>query len=90
MPNCTLDAASCGILRGLVVNILNPILLLLTGIAGVVFIFGVLEFLWSLSKGQNPETGKLHMIWGVVGLFVMVGALGILNVIESIVQGLFR
>lgn len=67
----------------LITYILNPLIIL-------IFSFGLLVFLWGLlvflNNGANPSKsneGKEHMIWGVVGMFIMVSVAGIINVIVT-------
>ncbi len=64
----------------LVGAILNPIVALLFGAALLVFIWGIVEFLMGLSSGGDTSQGKQHMFWGVVGLFIMTVAYGILQI----------
>lgn len=59
--------------------IVNPLIELMIAAAVVVFLYGVWEMI-----GQDVEKktdGKTHMIWGIIGLFIMVSAIGILNVV---------
>jgi len=63
-------------------------MLLLTGVAGLVFVWGLVEFLWALRKGDNPKKGQDHMIWGLIGLFIMVASWAIIQVIQRTVIGL--
>jgi hypothetical protein len=61
--------------------IVNPIIELMIAAAVVVFIYGVWEALGS--DVTKKTDGNRHMVWGIVGLFVMVSAIGILNVVCS-------
>ena len=64
--------------------LINPAILLLFGVALVVFIWGLVQFLWAANVGgKDSATGKQHMLWGVVGMFIMVAAYGILNLIQN-------
>ena len=51
----------------------------------IVFVWGLIEFLWGLSKGQPDKDGKgkQHMLWGIVGLVIMTGSLALIQVIEQ-------
>ena len=63
--------------------IINPLILLLFGLAVVYFLYGVFEF---ISNGENEEkktTGRSHMIWGIVGIVIMMGVFTILNMIMN-------
>lgn len=63
-------------------NIINPIILVLMGLALAVFIWGVIEFI--AKSGEDTDavvTGKRHMIYGIIGLAIMVSVFGIMNLI---------
>jgi hypothetical protein len=62
--------------------VINPLLLLMFAFGTLYFIFGVVEFLWGLSQDtDHKNTGKQHMLWGLIGLFVMISAWSILKLI---------
>ena len=70
------------LLDGLIREIVNPLIFLFIGIAVVVFIYGVLEFVGMFSKGEEVRaSGRRHMLWGIVGLAIMVGVFGILAIV---------
>lgn len=65
---------------------LNPALALLFAAAVLVFAWGLVEFIWGLSQETGKkEEGKKHMLWGLVGMFIMVSAIAIIKLIASIV-----
>lgn len=63
--------------------ILNPIIGLMFAIAVVVFIYGIVEFILGAYNEDRKSAGKKHMIWGVIGMFIMVSAFGIVNLFIS-------
>lgn len=65
--------------------IINPIITLLFAAALVYFIYGVVMFLIDKSQGggENAESGKNHMLWGIVGMAIMLSVFGILRLIQS-------
>lgn len=66
--------------------LVNPAILLLFAVALVIFIWGLIQFLIELNvKGKESGKGKQHMLWGLVGMFIMVAAYGIFNLIGSTV-----
>jgi nitrogen fixation-related uncharacterized protein len=70
----------------LVGEVVNPILLLLFAVGLLIFVWGLIEFLWGMSKGGSDDSrrnGKNHMLWGIVGMFIMVSAFAIVNVIKN-------
>ena len=68
------------------VYILNPIIGFMFAVAVVMFIYGIVEYIWSADNEDKVAVGKKHMIWGIVGIFVMVGVYGILNLLSGFWQ----
>jgi hypothetical protein len=70
-------------------TIIDPLMALLIGVGLVVFMWGVVEFLWSVGAdvGDAKERGKKHMLWGIIGMAVMACAYGILALIANTVCG---
>lgn len=64
-------------------NIVNPIILLLMALAVVYFLYGVLIFIQNADNPDMRQEGYNHMIWGIIGIFIMVSAFGIKNLIGS-------
>lgn len=67
----------------LITYILNPLILLIFSFGFLVFLWGLLELLWNGSNPVKSNEGKQHMIWGVVGMFIMTAVGGIINLIVS-------
>ncbi len=61
--------------------ILRPISLLLFAVAFVYFIWGLVEFIRDAEGDKGRETGKRNIIWGIVGMVIMVSVFGIINLI---------
>ena len=64
-------------------TIINPLILFLFALAVVYFLYGVLEFLMNQENEEKKTSGKSHMLWGVVGIVIMMGVFTILNMIIS-------
>jgi hypothetical protein len=45
------------------------------------FVWGFLEYFYSMAQGHPSDEGKQHMLWGVIGLLIMVSVGGILGLI---------
>jgi len=60
---------------------IDPIIKLLIGLAALIFIWGVIQFVINTDDPKGREQGKQHIIWGIIGLFIMVSAIGIVNLI---------
>ncbi|MEK7569647.1 MAG: hypothetical protein AAB500_02035 [Patescibacteria group bacterium] len=62
-------------------EIINPLILLLFALAVAIFLFGMLQFFLSAANDEKKTAGKQHMIWGVIGMTIMMGVFFILNLI---------
>lgn len=63
-----------------VVQVINPLILLLATGAFVLFIWGVFRFIQQAGNETAREDGKRAMLWGIIGLVIIFGAYGIINV----------
>jgi uncharacterized membrane protein YidH (DUF202 family) len=64
-------------------QILTPIIYLLFALAMIYFLWGVFEFVKNADSAEKRADGYKHMIWGIIGIFIMVSAKGIINLILS-------
>lgn len=64
-------------------NILNPIIYLLFFGATVYFVFGVIKFISNADNDEERSKGKSNIIWGIVGMVIMVSAYAILGIITE-------
>jgi hypothetical protein len=62
-----------------IVQIINPIILLLAASAFVVFLWGVFEFIVHSGDETHRKEGKEAIMWGIIGLVIIFGAYGIIN-----------
>lgn len=78
-----------------VVQVINPIILLLSAGAFVVFLWGVFQFVTHAGDEGKREEGKQAIFWGLIGLVIIFGAYGIINIalgtfgIDKLVPGKF-
>ncbi len=63
--------------------VIDPAILLVFSAGLLLFIWGIVEFLWSLKDGEGHNEGKMHMVWGIVGMLVMVSVYGIVALIDN-------
>lgn len=61
--------------------IINPLITLLMVIGTLVFLWGIIEFLMNADNEEKRSIGKKHMVWGILGLFLMVSVWGIIQVL---------
>lgn len=60
--------------------ILFPLVYLLMSVAFLVFLYGLAEYVFGAASEQKRAEGKQHMMYGVIGLVVMISAWGLLTV----------
>lgn len=63
--------------------IVNPLIALLFALAILYFLYGVVEFIANQENEEKKTKGKSHMIWGIIGITIMMGVWGILNIVLS-------
>lgn len=74
-------ATVTGIMNVIKTEILNPFTVLLFVVATVIFLWGVIEMIASGDNEEARSTGRQHMIWGIIGLFIMFSAITIVKVL---------
>ena len=65
------------------ITIINPLILLLFALALFFFLWGLVAFVWQSDSDEGRQKGIRHMLWGILGMFVMVSAFGIIKVIQG-------
>ena len=66
--------------------ILFPLIALLSVIALLIFIYGGFEYVSGANNPTARENGRKHLVWGTVGLLVMVSAYAILTVAANTIN----
>ena len=69
------------LLNNVVINIVNPLIMLMVGVAIVYFLWGVFVFVRNADSPEERKKGGMHMLYGVLGLFIMATAYGIMDLI---------
>ncbi|MCG3769476.1 MAG: hypothetical protein JW384_00598 [Nitrosomonadaceae bacterium] len=64
----------------IVAIIIDPLILLIFSVGFVVFLWGLVEFMRNVESESSRETGKRHMLWGLVGMFIMIAVQGIIAI----------
>ncbi len=65
--------------------IINPLILFMFALALAYFLFGVMQFVINPANEEMKKSGKSHMVWGVVGMVIMVSVFGIMQIILNTV-----
>lgn len=53
------------------------------GIALVVFIWGLVQFIYASGDEKAIEVGRERMVWGIVALFFVVSVWGIVGILQT-------
>lgn len=61
--------------------IVNPILQVAFAVATILFVYGVFEFIKNTDSPEARKAGQQHMLWGLVGLAIMVSVFTIMKIL---------
>ena len=71
------------IINKVIAQIINPLIPVLIGIAMLVFFWGIIQYILNADSEEKRSTGRQHMMWGIIGLFVMVSVWGIIYLLQD-------
>jgi uncharacterized membrane protein YidH (DUF202 family) len=69
------------LIKGILDNIVNPVITLMIALAIIYFLWGMFNFIRNAESSDERKKGGMNMLWGALGLFIMVTAYGVLNLI---------
>jgi uncharacterized membrane protein YidH (DUF202 family) len=75
------SVVGASIIDKIVEIIINPILVLLFAAGLVMFMWGLLQFMRNVENAAEHSEGKQHMLWGLIGMFIMVAVQGIIGLV---------
>lgn len=61
--------------------IINPIITVLFAVALLIFFYGIVQFISSETSDSKRDEGKKKIIYGLLGMFIMFSAYGIIRLI---------
>ncbi len=64
--------------------IVDPLIVLLFALAVLIFFVGILQFFFTDAPDKRAQ-GTRHMLWGVIGMVIMVSVFAIINVIINFI-----
>lgn len=66
------------------VDLINKsIIPLLFALAIVVFIWGIIQYMMGAADQTKREEGRKFILWGIIGIFVMVAIWGIIGILTD-------
>lgn len=76
------------VINPIINNIVNPIIGLMFAVGLLVFAYGIFEMVWGGGDPSVREKGRMHMLGGVIGMFVMLSAWGLIYLVGNTVNTL--
>lgn len=71
-----------GLINLITSEIINPLIILLFAVASMMFAWGIVRYvLGGQGSDQKTTQGKNAMLWGIIGMFVMASAWGIVSLL---------
>ena len=67
-------------------NILGRLVPLFISAAVVLFLYGVLTYIFSGGDEEKRAAGRQYMIYGIIAIFVMVSVWGLVNLLRDSLQ----
>jgi len=67
---------------------IRPAIIFLFVLATVVFIWGLIEFISSADSEEGRTRGKRNIIWGIVGMAIMLATGAIMTVLNNFFKSL--
>lgn len=64
-----------------VTTIVNPLIQVVFAVALVIFVYGVFEFVRGADQPEVRLKGQKHIMWGLVGLFIMTSVFTIIKIL---------
>ena len=81
--NTNISSSLNASLAKIVSVIVVPLVSLVFVLAILIFIWGVAGIIIYRDNAEKREEGQRHMLWGVVGMFIMIGTYGIIRLIAN-------
>lgn len=83
------------VLANVIEYVFSPFYQLAVAAAFVYFLYGVMMFIWMMrdpdaGDAEKRNDGKRHMIWGTVGLFIILSVGGIIKFANDAIGGMFQ
>jgi Type IV secretion system pilin len=77
------------VLEKVITEVFSPLYAFVTAIAFLYFMYGVVMFIINMNDPEKRNIGKSHLLYGVIGLFIILSVGGILKFFNEIFDGMF-
>lgn len=78
--------AAQGFLTKINEAILYPLIVFMLALALLVFLYGAFEYVKGASNDGDRETGRRHLLYGTIGMLVMLSAISLLSIAAGTFQ----
>ncbi len=68
------------LLNNIIIQIINPLIILISAGAFAVFLWGVFIFIKNAGDDTKRADAQRSILWGLIGLAIIFGVYGILNI----------
>ena len=75
--------------QNIIMGFVNPLYQLVVVCTFLYFLYGAAKFVYDINVPDKKNTGKSHLFWGLIGLFIVFSVGGIIPFINNIFGGLF-
>lgn len=83
------DSAAFGkVLDPIIAHVVNPVIELMFVVAVIVFVYGVLQMVLHSNDAEAHKKGRMSILGGVAGMFIMMSAWGIIYLISNTIKGI--
>ncbi|MGC9605585.1 MAG: hypothetical protein ABSF56_02395 [Minisyncoccia bacterium] len=72
----------------IITNVVNPLVWLAFAVAFVVFAYGVVQMITHETDAEAHKRGRWSILSGIIGMFIMFSAWGIINIVANTVKSL--
>lgn len=71
------------LMEKIVSNIVTPVIGVIFLLAFVIFVYGIVMMIANQEDTEARTNGKNSILWGVIGMFIMLSAFGIIRLISN-------
>ena len=83
MANTSASTAVQGVISKISSAILVPVIEIIFGLAIILFVWGAAGLILHKDNPEGRTQSQKHILWGVVGMFIMLSAYGIIRVVAG-------
>lgn len=73
-----------------ITEIFNPIFQAGVVITVIYFLYGVMRYIINLEDLEERKHAQQHMLWGLVGVFIIFSIGGIISLMNNLLGGMFN